>query len=68
MISDVTFVVFHYPMADLEYMEIEREYAALMLIEILFEERLVNKATYDNAKKYYQSQNRKADSHISQIA
>ncbi len=49
-------------------MEIEQEYAALMLIEILFEERLVNKVTYDNAKKYYQSQNRKADSHISQIA
>lgn len=31
-------------------MEIKREYAALMLIEILFEEKLVNKATYNNVK------------------
>ncbi len=49
-------------------MEIKREYAALMLIEILFEEKLVNKATYNNVKKYYQSQMCATDSHISQIA
>lgn len=49
-------------------MEIKREYATLMLIEILFEEKLVNKTTYNNVKKYYQSQMCVADSHISQIA
>lgn len=41
--------------------EIDNEYAAVLLIEILFEKGLVNQQTYINAKK-------RLNSHISQAA
>lgn len=49
-------------------MKIKQDYAVVMLIEILFEEDLINKATYKNVKQYYQSQINEKGSHISQIA
>jgi len=33
--------------------QINNEYAALVLIEILYEKGLINKATYDNIQKNY---------------
>ena len=33
--------------------QINNQYAALVLIEILFEKGLINKATYDNIQKNY---------------
>jgi len=44
--------------------KINDEYAALMLIEILYEKRLVNKSTYENVQKQYNTDNL----HISQAA
>lgn len=41
--------------------EIDNEYTAVLLIEILFEKGLVNRQTYINAKK-------RLNSHISQTA
>ena len=49
-------------------MRIDNTYAAMVLIEILYDKGLVNEATYHNVKKKYQSQCEEADSHISQMA
>ena len=51
-----------------EKMRIDNTYAAIMLIEILYNKGIVNEATYHNVKKRYQSQCEGADSHISQKA
>jgi hypothetical protein len=46
----------------MEYkIQVENEYVAVLLIEILFEKGLVNRQTYINAKK-------RLNSHISQTA
>ena len=45
----------------MDKIEIDKEYAAAMLIELLFEKRLVNKETYMNIYKHY-------NLHISQEA
>lgn len=49
-------------------MIIENTYAALVLIEILYDRGIVNEATYKNVVKKYKSQCEGLDSHISQIA
>lgn len=49
-------------------MRIDNTYAAIMLIEILYDKGIVNEATYHNVKKKYQSQCETANSHISQRA
>lgn len=49
-------------------MRIDNTYAAIMLIEILYNRGIVNEATYKNAVKKYKSQCEEADSHISQRA
>lgn len=49
-------------------MRIDNAYAAIMLIEILYDKGIVNEATYNNVKKKYQSQCQGTDSHISQRA
>lgn len=49
-------------------MRVNKEYAVMMLIEILFEKGLVNEATYKNTLKYHKSQCNGSDSHISQAA
>lgn len=48
-------------------MNIDKIFAAIMLIEILYERGLVNEATYNNVKKFQKSQFDMRDSHISQI-
>lgn len=49
-------------------MRISKEYAVMMLIEILFEKGLVNEATYKNVMRYQKSQYDSSCSHISQAA
>ena len=49
-------------------MRINKEYAVMMLIEILFEKGLVNEATYKNTLQYQKSQCNGSNSHISQAA
>lgn len=49
-------------------MKIDNQYAAILLIEILYEKGLINKATYQNVMKYKKTQLEKSDSHISQAA
>ena len=49
-------------------MRIDNNYAALILVEILYEKGLVNEPTYHNVMKKYKSQCEEADSHISQMA
>jgi hypothetical protein len=40
--------------------QIDNEYAALVLIEILFERGLINRATYENIKNIYKPKKDKA--------
>ena len=47
--------------ASMDKMEIDRYYAALKMVEILFQKGLINQATYANIM-------RNRDSHISQAA
>ena len=49
-------------------MRIDNTYAAIMLIEILYDKGIVNEATYHNVKKKYKLQYEEDDSHISQRA
>lgn len=49
-------------------MKINKEYAVMILIEILFEKGLVNEATYKNTLQYHKSQCNGNNSHISQAA
>lgn len=49
-------------------MKIDNTYAAIMLIEILYDRGIVNEATYKNVVMKYKSQCEEADSHISQMA
>lgn len=49
-------------------MKINKEYAVMMLIEILFEKGLVNEVTYKNVLQYQKSQCDGSNSHISQAA
>ena len=49
-------------------MKINKEYAVMILIEILFEKGLVNEATYNNTLQYHKSQCNGSNSHISQAA
>jgi len=49
-------------------MRIDNTYAAIMLIEILYDRGMVNEVTYQNVVKKYKSQCEEADSHISQMA
>lgn len=49
-------------------MRINKEYAVMILIEILFEKGLVNEATYKNTLQYHKSQCNGSNSHISQAA
>lgn len=49
-------------------MKINKEYAVMMLIEILFEKGLVNEATYKNILQYQKSQRNENNSHISHAA
>lgn len=45
-------------------MKIDNTYAAIMLIEILYDRGMVNEVTYQNVMKKYKSQCEEADSHI----
>lgn len=47
-------------------MEVDKVFAAVVLIEILYERGLVNEATYNNVKKFHKSQCEDDNSHISQ--
>ena len=49
-------------------MKINKEYAVMVLIEILFEKGLVNETTYKNTLQYQKSQCNGSNSHISQVA
>ena len=49
-------------------MRIDNTYAAIMLIEILYDKGIVNETTYHNVKKKYKLQYEEDDSHISQRA
>ncbi|MBP3664627.1 MAG: hypothetical protein J6J03_05635 [Tyzzerella sp.] len=49
-------------------MRIDNTYAAIMLIEILYDKGIVNETTYHNVKKKYKLQCEEEDSHISQRA
>ena len=49
-------------------MKLDNEYAAILLIEILYKKNLINNATYDNVMKYKRSHIEKKKSHISQAA
>ena len=49
-------------------MRIDNTYAAIMLIEILYDRGMVNEVTYQNVVKKYKSQCEETDSHISQMA
>lgn len=49
-------------------MRISKEYAVIMLIEILFEKGLVNEATYKNVMRHQKSLCDSGCSHISQAA
>ena len=48
-------------------MKIDNKYAAVVLIEILYEKGLVNKETYMNVKNSYKSQCEGDHLHISQM-
>lgn len=45
-------------------MKIDNIYAAIMLIEILYDRGIVNEATYNNVVKKYKSQCEECNSHI----
>lgn len=49
-------------------MKVNKEYAVMMLIEILFEKGLVNEATYKNVLQCQKSQRDENNSHISHAA
>lgn len=49
-------------------MRLNKEYAVMVLIEILFEKGLVNETTYKNTLQYQKSQRNGSNSHISQVA
>lgn len=45
-------------------MRIDNTYAAIMLIEILYDKGIVNEATYNNVVKEYKTQCEECNSHI----
>ena len=49
-------------------MRIDNKYAAVLMIEILYERGLVNEETYKNVMSEYKSQCDEGHSHISQKA
>ena len=49
-------------------MKVDNQYAAFLLIEILYEKGIINKATYNIVVKYKKTHCDGADSHISQVA